>query len=124
MDIKEKPSAFRNIRQLGAGHDQTKRKIWIISYLLLAGGGLTIYLLLKLHVFEVFGRYREMLQKISLSFCIAVLILALAKFIEGMAIRRTKVVYTRYNLTRMIRLMSWLLIAGVCISFLFQNWYS
>jgi small-conductance mechanosensitive channel len=125
MDIKNKPSSFRSINRLSAGkNEEKKKKIWIVSYLLLSAGGLTVYLLLKLRVFEVFGKYREILQKLSLGFFVAVLILAVAKFLETIAIKRTHVVYTRYNLSKMIKLLSWILILAVGISFLFKNWYS
>jgi small-conductance mechanosensitive channel len=124
MDIQKKPSAYKSFNRLNVEKEQTRHRVWFISYLLLALGGLTVYLLLKLHVFEVFGRYREILQKLSLLFFIAVTILAIAKFIESIVVKRTRVVYTRYNLSRMINLLSWLLVVAVGVSFMFKNWYS
>jgi small-conductance mechanosensitive channel len=123
MDIKKKPAAYKSFRNLNAG-EETKKRIWIVSYLLLAAGALTAYFLLKLHVFNVIGNYREVLQKISLATCISVVILAIAKAVESVLVKRTKVAYTRYNLSKMLKLMSWLLVIAVGVSFLFENWYS
>ena len=53
------------------------------------------------------------MQKLALGIFFGVLILAGARLSERVLIKRTHVVYTRYNLSKMIRLMSWLLVLGV-----------
>lgn len=124
MDIQNKPKFFKNIRHLSSDGTDTTQRLWIFSYLVLAAGAMTVYMLLRLHIFNIFGNYLQLLKKLALGFFCAVIILALAKFAQGILMRRTKVVYTRYNLSKMIRLMSWLLILAVGIGFLFKNWYS
>ncbi|MCE3294715.1 MAG: mechanosensitive ion channel family protein [Crocinitomicaceae bacterium] len=122
MDIQDK-SQVKKAQKRPVGSTTTD-KIWVAGYLIISLSALTVYFLLKLHVFHVFGDYLVLLQKIALGTCIATLILMFAKLLEGVFARRTRVVYTRYNLTKMVRLLSWLLIIAVGISFLFQNWYS
>ncbi|MES2513166.1 MAG: mechanosensitive ion channel family protein [Bacteroidota bacterium] len=124
MDIKNKPRNFAGSNKVNDEQKITKHRIWIISYLIIAAVAITIYFLLRLHVFKLFGVYLETLQKIALGSFIAVIILSIAKFTEGIVLKRTRVVYTRYNLTKMIRLISWLLVIAVGVSFLFKNWYS
>jgi len=124
MDIQKKPSAYKSFSHLNVEKEETRHRVWFVGYLVFALVGLTIYLLLKWEVFEVFGKYRELLQKLSLLFSISVGILAISKWIESVVVKRTRVVYTRYNLTRMITLLSWLLVIAVAVSFLFKNWYS
>jgi small-conductance mechanosensitive channel len=124
MDIQDKPTAFKNFRRLSAEKEESRHRIWIVSYLLLAACTLTLYFLLKLHVFSTFGTYRELLQKLLLGGFLAILILAISKFAEGIILKRTRIVYTRYNLTKMVRLLSWFCILAVCVAFLFKNWYS
>lgn len=121
MDIQNKPrQRSRYIKE----RDSTRNRVWIVSYIILAASSLTAYLLLKLHIFHVFGEYRGLLQKLALATFIATLVLAVIKWVERIIARKTKVVYTRYNLTKMIRLFSWLIVAAIGVSFLFQNWYS
>jgi small-conductance mechanosensitive channel len=121
MDIKKKPAAYKSFRKVGS---PVKKTLWTVTYLLIAAGAITVYFLLKLHVFEVFGGYREPFQKLSLAVFIAVIILAVAHVIESTVTRRSKLAYTSYNLRKMIYLLSWILILGVGVSFLFKNWYS
>lgn len=124
MDIKDKPKSFINFNRKSRTSETVKHTVWIVSYLILAASAITVYFLLRLHIFKVFGDYLEILKKISLGVFIGVVILAISKFIEDILVRKTHVVYTRYNLTKMIRLLSWLLIIAVSTSFLFKNWYS
>ncbi|MGV3629746.1 MAG: mechanosensitive ion channel family protein [Bacteroidota bacterium] len=121
MDIQQKAKT-KNAQKKAV--EITKDKIWVAGYLIISLSALTVYFLLRLHVFHIFGNYLDAMQKIALGTCIATLILMIAKLVEGMLVRRTRVVYTRYNLTKMVRLLSWLLIIAVGISFLFKNWYS
>ncbi|MFL5753284.1 MAG: mechanosensitive ion channel family protein [Bacteroidia bacterium] len=124
MDIKKKPAAFKNFKRLSYEKEQVKHKIWIAGYLILALAALTLYFLMKLHMFGLFGNYRDILQKLALGSFFAILILAASKFFESLILKRTRVVYTRYNLVKMIRLLSWLLILAISVSFLFEHWYS
>jgi small-conductance mechanosensitive channel len=122
MDVNKDPKS-------SAGHKpvvetETQYKLWLAGYLLLAAIGLVVYFLLRLHVFKIFGDYLDFLKKLALGTFVAALILLLAQVVQRVMLKRTRVVHTRYNLIKMIRLLSWLLIAAVGISFLFKNWYS
>lgn len=123
MDIKNKPKSFKNINKI-SDEKVVKERLWVVTYLVLAACAITLYFLLRLHIFNIFGDYLATFKKIALGSFIAILILAGAKFAEGILLRKTRVVYTRYNLTKMIRLLSWLLIVAVAVGFLFKNWYS
>jgi small-conductance mechanosensitive channel len=102
----------------------TEQKIRIASYLVVCLVALAVYLLLKLHYFDGFDEHRVAIQKLALATSIVTLILLIAKWLERVFLRRYKVIYTRYNVTKMIRLLSRILIAAAIISFLFTNWYS
>ena len=85
---------------------------------------LALYFLLQLHVFNLFGTYLSLLQKLSLGCFFATIVLALSRFAQMLVTRHSHSVATRYNLIRLIRLLTILLIAIVIISFLFKNWYA
>lgn len=77
----------------------------------------------NLHIFGSLA-YKEVLQKITLGGTFTCAILILAKWIERLIIKEAKTRATIYNLVRVIRLTSVLLIAMVILSILFVNWYA
>jgi len=107
--------------------EKVKKKssfIWLGTYIIIAVISLVCYFLLRLHTFDLLGKYRAILQKLSLAVFIAVLILAVAKFIELLIHKKSKEKYGKYNLIHLTRLISFILVGIVGISFLFANWYT
>ena len=121
MDIRNQKRAGgpTDIRPHSAAH-----KIWIGSYMLLALGCLAAFFLLKLEVFGLLGNVRFWLTKISLAAALGFLVLSISKWTEGVIIRHNHHKAERYNLIRLIRLLTVLVVVGIFISALFQNWYS
>ncbi|CAN5894894.1 mechanosensitive ion channel family protein [soil metagenome] len=101
-----------------------QKTLKIGTYIILAAGFITIYFLLKLHVFELFGKWLNMASKLSLGAFFAMLILLAAKFTEGVIRKKGKSRAYRYNLIRLINLLRIVLVIVVIISFLFANWYT
>lgn len=122
MDIKtlkHKPSANNT------GVEPTLQKTFKIgAYIFFAAGFITVYFLLKLHVFAVFGTWLSLAGKFCLGAFFAMLILLAAKITEGVIRKKGKSRAYRYNLIRLIHLVSVILVAIVLISFLFVNWYT
>lgn len=100
------------------------RNLWLGTYLLLALAFLVLYFLLRLRVFEVFGSYRALLTKASMAAFVAMLVLMAAKTAEGIVNKRAKSRSAKYNLVKLIHLLSLLIVCLVFISFLFNNWYT
>ena len=122
MDIRKTREIYKAAGVVHSG--KAKHKFWLGSYIVIALLFLAAYFLFKLDVFNFFGEYHILVQKIALGGFFSVLILACAKMIEIFVLRRSHGPATRYNLIRLIRLMTVLLIAAVIISFLFRNWYT
>lgn len=99
-------------------------RIWVWSYVTLALIFLASYFLLTLQVFEVFGKYLDLLKKISLGGFFAFVILMVARIAEGLVRRRADMPFARYNLIRAIRLLAVLIIVMMTISMIFENWYT
>ncbi len=100
-----------------------QKRFWVRTYLLLALVFIAVHLLFKLQVFQVFGSYQVILTKLSLAAFITMLILMSTKIAEGLIIKRVKVRSSGYNLVKLVRLLSLLLVAFVFVSMLFNNWY-
>src|SRR5207248_3219591 len=100
------------------------QKVWLGSYIIVAVVCLAVYFLITLHVFDVIGKYRDILQKLTLSVFFGIVVLSANKLFEMIITRRSHTKSVRYNLIRLIRLLSMLAVAFIVISFLFANWYA
>lgn len=109
---KEEPVTTRN------------HKLWIGGYIVLALASFTVYFLLHLHFFGLLGSYRAMLQKLTLAAGISFLVLMIERFAEKIISNQSHERAMRYNLLRLARLVSVLIIIFIFITFLFQNWYT
>ena len=124
MDVKKQKSELAPLSKIGKEKMQTRQKVWIGSYLFLLFIFIAAYFLLRLEVFNIFGKYRMTLQKVSLGGIFMILILTAAKFAEFIITSKSHTTSTRYNLIRLERLLAVLLIAVVFVSILFVNWYT
>ena len=98
--------------------------LWLGTYITISLFALAAYILLKLHIFDLLGKYRMMLQRLSLATFVAIVILALEKWAEVLIQKKSTGKYSRYNLIHFTRLISVVLVAIIIISFLFTNWYA
>jgi small-conductance mechanosensitive channel len=126
MDIMEGGSqqAPGSAGKQNAHENDTHQRIWAWSYIFLALLCLATFFLLKLNVFEVFGTHRQLLQKITLGGFFVFTVLTISKWIESIIVKRTRVKSRKYNLIKLIKLLSVLLIGLVFISIVFENWYA
>ena len=120
MDIEKKPE----LKAEPVHPHSTTHKIWLGSYFFLALACVALYFLLQWDVFHVLGKYQLWLKKSSLAAAVAFIILLVAKYLEGIVARRSHSKAARYNLVRLIRLISALVVVFVFVSFLFQHWYA
>jgi small-conductance mechanosensitive channel len=98
--------------------------VWLGTYVIISLIALAAYILLRLHIFDLLGKYRLILQKFSLAVFFAIVILAISKFVEVMIHKNSAGKYSRYNLIHLTRLISIILVAIIMITFLFSNWYA
>jgi small-conductance mechanosensitive channel len=82
------------------------------------------YFLFELHFLGLLGTYRTLFKKLALAAGLSFFVLALFRFFEMIVVKRTHVKSLKYNLVRLFRLITVLVILMICISFLFQNWYT
>jgi len=120
MDVESKREKDKTVRSaIGTEH-----KLWIGGYALLAAGALVVHLLTRLDVVNVFGTYKQWLQRGTLAGFFLFVVLLASKVAEGFITAHSHRKGVRYNLIRLVRLVALVLIALIVISFLFQNWYT
>lgn len=125
MDIKTKhQQGHKSLAKADIKKTHSRQRVWIWSYIIAALIFIAAYFLFKHKTFNVFGDFLIIIQKVSLGGFFAVVILAIAKWIEMMIVKRAESRSERYNLIRLIRLISIILIILVVVSFLFKNWYT
>jgi small-conductance mechanosensitive channel len=103
---------------------EARHKIFIGSYVLVLLGLGGIYYLLRLRFFGFAAPYVPLTQRLTLGAMAVVLVLATAKVIDVYVIRRLDDDVTQYNLGRVSRLVTGLVLCFIVVSILFANWYT
>ena len=103
---------------------QKKQKFFLGTYVvvLLVLGGL--YYLFRLHLLDIAPAVLSFLQRADLGAIAIATIVALFKSIDVYLIDRVDDPVAEYNIRRVLKLISWFLIALILISVLFVNWYA
>jgi small-conductance mechanosensitive channel len=121
MDIKENKA---NKASPSSRKKENKEKIWLGSYIVFMILFLAAWLLLRLEVFRVFGKYGLLLQKLTLGGFLSCIVLGVSKLLQLLILRKAHLKSTRYNLVRLVKLLSVIFIILIITSFLFVNWYA
>lgn len=102
----------------------SRHKSWIGGYVVIASVCLALYFLIQFNVLKISGVNLQVLKKALLGSFFAFIVLIIGRILELIIVRRSQSKTLRYNLLRAVRLLTGLVIIGVVISFLFQNWYT
>src|SRR5688572_29537069 len=128
--IKERPEVKRALQQSSPDMEppapvaEPKDKFWFGTYLIAGLALVSLYFLLRLEFFTFVGKYLLALQRFTMGGILIVAVLAIAKVIEIYWIGRVENIVSRYNLTRILRLVVALVVGLIGISVLFVNWYT
>lgn len=112
-------SKAKEVRRVKAGHT-----IWMGTYILLALVCLGIYFTLRLQIFDRWTNYRLFLQKSFLGAFFIFIVLTASKYVQTLITRYNHTRAIAYNLIRLARIISAIVICMIVIAFLFVNWYT
>lgn len=90
----------------------------------LLAGLAVLYYLLRLREFDFAARYVPPLQRATLGAMSIVLVLVVSTLIDTYLLGRPEDIVSRYNLRRILRLVTVLVLVFIVISILFANWYT
>lgn len=124
MDIKTHKDYSAEEHEVKETVEPAHHKVWISTYIFLALACITAYFLFRLKTFDLLGVYRDNFLKLSLAAFFCFIVLIIAKIVEGIVMRRIRAKGVRYNIVRLVRLVSLLIMALIVISFLIQKWYA
>jgi small-conductance mechanosensitive channel len=99
-------------------------KVWIGTYAMLSAGCLATYFLLRWKSFQFIGTYQPIFIKLSLAGFFSFVMLIVAKITERIVTKRSHTKGIKYNVVRLIRLLTFIIITFIIISFLNENWYT
>ena len=104
--------------------DETKRTVIAGGYFFVLGIFIAAHFLLKLKVFSVEFAYRSMVERAVLGGVFIAAVLFTMKLVEISLLSRVHSAVSRFNLTRILHLVTGLAILFIGISMLFSNWTS
>ncbi len=124
MDIKNTTAYKQERKEIKTAHNPVKQKLWIGSYLLLGLACLLLYFLFRTKTFTVIGNYHILLMRLLLAAATGFGVLTISRIIQGIVARRSHTQAIQYNITRLIKLLSVLIIVFIFISYLNSDWYT
>ncbi|HYY99674.1 MAG TPA: mechanosensitive ion channel family protein [Pyrinomonadaceae bacterium] len=137
--LKQNEEVRRALRQTGgqalketeAAREEASRqpgraahKFWLGTYLLLLLALGVVYYGLRLKAFDFAAVYRAPAQRAVVGAMGIVLVLAVARAVDAYFVHPLDDAVSRYNLHRILRLLTTLVIFFIALSVLFANWYT
>ncbi len=124
MDIKTSHTTAEEKKEVSHLHSKTKQRLWIGSYILSGVACLLLYFLFRLKIFNIIGSYQKTVLSLLLAGAASFGILIFSRIIQGIAVKRSHAKAILYNIVRLIKLITFVIIIFVFISFLNSNWYT
>ena len=98
---------------------------WFIGlYVALAAAFVIIYILARSGNFPLEPSSRKLLMSICQAGFVSAIVMAISRFAERSMSKDAKMKTARYNVIRFIRLLSFIIIIFIFVSFINQNWYA
>jgi small-conductance mechanosensitive channel len=128
--LKQREDVKRALKQTATNRDvvpakaEATDKVWLGTHVFLLLGLAAFHFLLRLRFLSFAGKYLPLLQRVTLGAMAIVLVLATTKLVQIYIICRIDSAVSRYNLARILRLITALIIVFILLSILFANWYT
>lgn len=101
-----------------------EHKVWQGSYVLLALASLGFYFLVKLDVFDVLGKYHNIIQRWLFAGFLIFIVLAISKYTQAFIVKHNHAKAIAYNIIRLVHILAVFAIIMIVVAVLFENWYT
>lgn len=123
-DVKEALKQTAGAKEDATPVAETRDKLWLGTHVILLLGLAGLYYALGFSVLGFAARILPLLQKLTISAIAVVLVLAIAKIVDVYFIGRVASAASKYNLRRIFRLGTVVLMVLIVISILVETWYT
>jgi small-conductance mechanosensitive channel len=124
MDIKTQDQYSAEQEKVKGATKNATHKVWIGTYIGLAICCLAAYFIFRLKFLDIKPVYNTYLAKLSLAGFFCFVVLTLSKFAEYVVAKQSHTKGIYYNIVRLIRLITIIILAFIIISFFNNNWYT
>jgi small-conductance mechanosensitive channel len=101
-----------------------EHKVWQGSYVLLALASLGFYFLVRLNVFDVLGKYHNIIQRWLFAGFLIFIVLAISKYTQAFIVKHNHAKAIAYNIIRLVHILAVFAIIMIVVAVLFENWYT
>jgi small-conductance mechanosensitive channel len=123
-DIKKALKQTASNKEVPAPEVKTKHKIFLGGYVVALLGLAAVYYVSRIGLLNFTGGYLHLFQRFIVGAMAAVAVLAIAKGIDAYWIDRLEDPISEYNLHRVVRLSTLLVLSFILLSVIFANWYT
>lgn len=123
-EIKKALSQTASTGELPKPAVKTRHKIFLGTYVAALLGLAAAYYVSRLGFLSVMGLYLHLFQRLTLGGMAGITVLAIARTIDVYFIDRLEDPVSEYNLHRILRLSTLLVLGFLLLSMLFANWYT
>lgn len=103
---------------------KTKHKVWIGTYAILAVVCLVAYFLFRLQVFYVIDKSLVIVKKATLAGFFVFVVMIVSRYIEMITMKESRTAAVGYNLVRLVRFITAIIVLLIIVSAIFANWYT
>jgi small-conductance mechanosensitive channel len=130
-ELKKDEDVRRALEQTGGGKPDKKKpplprkhKLEIGTYIVLLLGVGAVYYLVRLGYFDFAARYSAPLERLIVGMMAIILVLIVARIVRVFLVQQLDNNAARYNLNRVVSLLSGLAVFFISLSVLFASWYT
>ena len=102
----------------------TQHKLWLGTYVSFALGCLALHFIARFRILNIFGSYQSFLLRLSLAGTVIFAVLTVSVWIEKIIKKKSHTKAIRYNMVRVARLITIIILLLIIISFINENWYT
>jgi small-conductance mechanosensitive channel len=124
MEIKDQAPTQEQKETIKKLHNEEIKKIRISAYLIAAVICFGATFVIRLHAFDFVGSYHQLISNILYAGACSFGLLIVSRFVQGQIAKGSLEKGLQYNLIQFARLITFIIVIFIFISFLNANWYT
>ncbi|GAB3179819.1 mechanosensitive ion channel family protein [Telluribacter humicola] len=128
--LKQEPTIQKSLQEQSESDVAVKwifsgKNGWLLGvYVLVFFGAALFYQLVRRQVLEVSSTYEPLFQRLMISVMAATILLSTSMLVDVLVVQKVDSPTSRYNLSRILKLVTGLLLFILVVTLLYSNWYT